>query len=72
MDMTQQPRLFVTAIEALHLNVQHNGHEGWSMHMSYRRQGDAWGDSLPVFHGGLSTEELLDVVCAEVALALGL
>lgn len=72
MDMTGQPRLFVTAVEAGNMQVLHEGHLGWSVHVKVRRQGDTWVDTPATFYGGLSTEELFDVICAEWANLLGL
>lgn len=72
MDMTGQPRLFVTAVEAGHMQVLWDGHHGWSVTVKVRRQGDGWDDTPASFYGGLTTEELFDVICAEWALLLGL
>lgn len=72
MDMTGQPRLWTPAVEAAAMQVFYEGYHGWSMHLSYRRSGDGWGAQPAVFHGGLTTNELLDVCCAELACMLGL
>jgi hypothetical protein len=72
MDMTGQPRLFVTAVEAGHMQVLHEGYHGWSVSTRARRQGDTWQDAPADFYGGLTTEELFDVICATWAHLLGL
>lgn len=68
----ERAQLFTFAIEAMHISIQHNGHQGWSMNLGFRRQGETWGARPKVFYAGLTTDELLDVVCGELAVALGL
>lgn len=72
MDMTGQPRLFVTAFEAINFQALHEGHHGWSLMRTARRQGETWGSTPPEFYGALGTEELLDVWTAQLAQDLGL
>lgn len=72
MDMTGQPRLFALAIEAGQMQVLWDGHRGWSVRTQVRRQGDTWGSEPAAFYSELSTEELLEVICAEWAQLLGL
>ena len=69
---TDQPRLFVLGIEALHVTMLHRTNRGWSVSVSVRRQGDDWGDEQARHYEGLSRAELADVVGAELARLLGL
>lgn len=71
MDMTGQPRLFKTAVEAAHVSLIWGGHQGWSVSVAARRQGDTWSTEPNSFYGGLTTDELLDVITAELSVLLG-
>jgi hypothetical protein len=70
--MTGQPRLWVTAVEAAHIQLLWEWHHGWSAHIKMRRQGDGWDATPATFYGALSTEELYDVLVTELARMLGL
>lgn len=69
--MSQQ-RLFVLAPEAIALTAVHDGAGGWRLTVSMRRQDELWADAYRASYSFLSTEELGDVVCAEVCRLLDL
>jgi len=69
--MRQSP-LFVLAPENLILQAAHRGHDGWSLRVCMRRQGQSWDDAVTTDYSHLSTSELLDVLCAESASQLGI
>ena len=72
MDMTGQPRLYLTAVEAAHIQFRWDGPRGWEVHLNWRRQGDGWSDEPAAFYAELSTVELADVIAAELERILGL
>ena len=68
----EQQRLFVLALEAIALTAYHEPAHGWRLVIQSRRQGDEWQDSDRATYSHLTTDELADVVCAEVARRLDL
>ena len=67
-----QPRLFTLGVEALQVTVLHRPNRGWSVSVSARRQGDAWGDEQTRRYESLSRGELADVIGSELERILGL
>lgn len=72
MDMAGQPRLFDLAVEAGNIQILWEHPHGWSVHITTRRQGSAWGDEPAEFYSALSTSELVDVISASLSGLLGL
>lgn len=72
MDMADQPRLFRQATEAINIVAYHRGHEQWFTCVSSRRGGERWSEADQGAYSYLSTEELYDTLCAELAVRLGL
>lgn len=70
--MIDQPRLFVTPVEALHLQIVHTLGAGWRVTLRARRAGDTWERVEERDYERLYTDELFDVVCADLAQLLGL
>ncbi len=72
MDMTGQSQLWTPAIEAVHVQMLYDGHHGWSVSVQGRRSGQTWAQARPAWYGGLSHDESIDVLSAEIAFLLGL
>lgn len=72
MDMTDQPRLFRLAVEALNVHAHFEPGYGWVMGISVRRQGEGNSEGHHATYRNLTTSELVDVICAELLGQLGL
>lgn len=70
--MGTQPRLFRLAPEALTVSAHFTPMEGWTAAVTVRRGDEMWSDVEPHSYGALSTAELYDVICADLAGQLGL
>lgn len=66
----QQDRLFRLAPEVVSFHAAFVGGEGWQVTIRMRRQGEHWDDAYEAHYSHLTTEELADVVCAEVCAQL--
>lgn len=67
-----QERLFRLAPEVIHTQAVYVIGEGWRFVVTMRRQGEDWADAVRVEYSRLSTSELMDVVCEELANQLGI
>lgn len=67
-----QERLFRLAPCGVALTATFVGGEGWRLMLAVRRQDEAWPPSAREHYDHLSTVELYDVICAEVARLLDL
>lgn len=72
MDMTDQPRLWTPAVDAVVFNMSYRWPDGWTVHMAFRRNGDRWGHEPTTMYTELCALELVDVVDAELLALLGL
>lgn len=70
--MTDQPRLFRLAVEALTINAHHEMGQGWHVTIVARRGDETWQEAAQEVYSCLSTDELADVITASSALSLGL
>ena len=62
-----QQRLFVLAPEAMHLQATYVAGVGWNLTIGMRRQDEEWRDSYRASYAHLSTDEMIDVACAELS-----
>lgn len=65
-----QERLFRLAPEAVLLQCFFEPPSGWRLAVRMHRQGDPWTDGYASQYSGLTTAELVDVVCCEIGRAL--
>ena len=66
-----EPRLFRLAPEAMHLQATYVAGVGWHVTIGMRRQDEQWTGSYRATYTHLTTAELADVVCEELAGMLG-
>lgn len=66
-----QPALFEAAVEAVSVGAFWTHPGGWSASVVARRSGQCWHLAARSEYGQLSSDELVDVLLAELALALG-
>lgn len=62
-----EPRLFRLAPEAMHLQATYVIGSGWHLSIGMRRQDEQWTGSYRATYTHLTTEEMVDVVCEELA-----
>jgi len=67
-----QPKLFRLAPEAVCVNAVFVPREGWSCTVRVRRGDEDWPEAHNEAYSHLGTSELLDVLVADLTLALGL
>lgn len=67
-----QDRLFHLAAEAITITAVHEGPQGWRCMVAMRRQGESWDEAYRASYSGLTTVELEEVLCNELAYRLGL
>jgi hypothetical protein len=67
-----QVRLFRLAVEAIAVSAHFEPGSGWRLVVSARRQGESWDEARSATYDALSTPELFDVLCADLAGDLGL
>jgi hypothetical protein len=72
MDIDGQARLFRLAVEAIAISAIYEPGRGWRLHVNARRQGEEWSESRLCAYECLTTPELVDVLSADLAAALGL
>ena len=70
--MDGQTRLFRLAPEAVTIQAHFVGGEGWELLIRVRRGDETWDDSHQEHYSFLTTTELVDVLTADLAGALGL
>lgn len=62
----EEARLFRLAYEAGSITFGHVGGQGWTLTATFRRGDESWSEARPVTYSHLSTEELVDVIEAEI------
>lgn len=65
-------RLFRLAPEAVSVSAHFVPREGWTLTVVVRRGDETFEEAHRETYGCLSTPELVDVLCADLSLALGL
>jgi len=66
----EQIRLFRLATEVIHIHSTFVAGEGWHVTFTSRRQDESWADTRPSTYSHLTTDELLQVIDAELSTAL--
>lgn len=66
-----QERLFRLAVEALNVSAVHEWNRGWRVTIGARRQDEEWSDAGRRTYTYLTTEELFDVIVAELERIFG-
>lgn len=66
----QQVRLFRLAPESIAVQAFHVPGEGWRLRVLVRRQGESFEEAHDVSYDRLTTEELLDVISADLGIAV--
>lgn len=69
---SHQPQLITGEPEALVVSAHYVVGSGWSLKISVRRQFQLWSAASTGFYEYLTTEELFDVIGANLELELGL
>jgi len=62
----EQERLFRLAVDAINVHASHEGGRGWRVGIRARRGDEEWSDVAGRDYTYLSTDELLDVIAAEL------
>jgi hypothetical protein len=67
-----QDRLYVPAIDAVTIRLEHVLSQGWSMHLAHRHSGEAWETCSVDSYTGCTPEELVQVLDAALSALWGL
>lgn len=68
----EQARLFRLAPEAVQVWAHYVHREGWNLCISVRRGDETWSEAHQEVYSGLTTNELVDVVLADLSTSMGL
>lgn len=67
-----EARLFRLAPEAVHIWAHYVHREGWTLCVAVRRGDETWSEAAQEAYTCLTTNELVDVVLADLSTSMGL